>query len=245
MLNNKKTRGFTLLELMVVVAIMSIMAAIALPSMRNFAANTRLVNRSEQIANLFRFAKNEAIRTNSPVLICGVKIRNDGRPTGSCASDQISNGMMAYADRNQDGVYDANTDVALRTISINDSNVGANADNRVNVAVDTCPFTANNCEKGKVSDNTFVFMPNGMFGFMTNAGKAGSYATLVGNSSLAANYVRFAVTDKGRANSPVRLVVITPSGAASVCNPDSTKNKRGAEQSAGDVAEVCVRALAS
>ena len=84
----KKIQGFTLLELMVTVVIMAIMAAIALPNMRNFVANTRVVNRSEQIANLFRFAKGEAVRMGAPVIVCGVKIRSDGRPAGECNSKE-------------------------------------------------------------------------------------------------------------------------------------------------------------
>ena len=39
------TKGFTLVELMVTLAVMGIMAAIAFPSMGNFIANTRLTNR--------------------------------------------------------------------------------------------------------------------------------------------------------------------------------------------------------
>ena len=74
MSNYKNIRGFTLIELMVTIAIMAIMAAFALPSMRNLVANTRIVNRSEQIANAIRLARVEAVRTNLPILICGVKI---------------------------------------------------------------------------------------------------------------------------------------------------------------------------
>ena len=43
--HDKRVQGFTLLELMVTVAIMAIMAAIAFPSMRDFVSNSRLVNR--------------------------------------------------------------------------------------------------------------------------------------------------------------------------------------------------------
>ena len=53
----QKSKGFTLIELMVTVAIMGIMAAIAFPSMSNFISNTRLTNRSQQVANIFRLRK--------------------------------------------------------------------------------------------------------------------------------------------------------------------------------------------
>ncbi|RKW29313.1 MAG: type II secretion system protein GspH, partial [Kingella sp. (in: b-proteobacteria)] len=113
------TKGFTLVELMVTLAVMGIMAAIAFPSMSNFISNTRLTNRAGQVANLFRFAKGEAVRLGVPVVVCGVKVRTDGRPSGVCSPSSVSSGMMAYADNNKNGMYDDGTDVMLRSVSIN------------------------------------------------------------------------------------------------------------------------------
>ena len=132
----KRVQGFTLLELLVTVAIMAIMAAIAFPSMRNFVSNSRLVNRSEQIANAFRFARTEAVRMNTPVLLCGVLIRKDGRPTGVCDETKISDGILIFADKDRNGEYDAKVDSALRTITLNGPNISES--NKVSVNTETC-----------------------------------------------------------------------------------------------------------
>lgn len=243
MLKHRKIHGFTLLELMVTVAIMAIMAAIALPSMSKFVANTRVINRAEQIANLFRFAKGESIRMNTPVIICGVNVRSDGRPTGACNATAMTNGsgMMAFADKNKNGTYEANTDVALRTISIN----GNLSKQTVSFKIDACPLNQNNCNV--TPGNEFIFMPNGMFGFRTPGSAVSSYSALSTSSTLGSNYVRFLISDSARANAPSRFVIVTPSGSATSCNPVATASRttQSKDKSTGDMAEVCSRAVKS
>lgn len=231
----KKIQGFTLLELMVTVVIMAIMAAIALPNMRNFVANTRVVNRSEQIANLFRFAKGEAVRMGAPVIVCGVKIRSDGRPAGECNSKEIQNGMMAYADKDLNGKYDSTKDIALRTITVNGVNVGEA--NKVVFVVDACGITGKLCDANDVKNNEFIFLPNGMFGYRKGNATINDYSNLTSstNSSLGGHYVRFLVADSARKDAPSRYVVIAPSGSATVCNPI----KANSDTEQGDMARIC------
>jgi type IV fimbrial biogenesis protein FimT len=60
-------RGFTLIELMVVVTIFAIGAALAVPSFATLLANYRVRSGSEAIINGLNLARAEAIRRNSPV----------------------------------------------------------------------------------------------------------------------------------------------------------------------------------
>jgi type IV fimbrial biogenesis protein FimT len=60
----KKTlnAGFTLIELMIVIAIVAIIAALAVPSYRDMAERNRLKEAAESLASDMRFARTEAIK---------------------------------------------------------------------------------------------------------------------------------------------------------------------------------------
>lgn len=61
-----KTGGFTLLELLVVILIISVLFAIAAPGWLAFANNQRLNTASGQLAQVIRNAQSEARRTQTP-----------------------------------------------------------------------------------------------------------------------------------------------------------------------------------
>lgn len=223
-----KYSGFTLVELLVTIALMGIMAAFAIPSMNSFVANARLNNRVEQLANLFRFAKAEAVRLNAPVVVCGVTIRSDGRSNGQCGAVN-STGWFAYADINRNGRYDNGTDTDLRTISLNGSDTKADTNKTLNkVSVATKLYNI----AGEVQTDVttqFVFMPNATFGRKT---QANSLAGVI----LSDRYVRFTVTDMEK-NSRFRHLVVAPSGNVNVCIGDNTKKSSGTA-STGQLAAV-------
>lgn len=66
----KQTSGFTLLELMVTLAIVGVLAAIAGPSFSRMMAQNRLNNLVSEWRSAFYLAQKEAIRTKRPVQLC-------------------------------------------------------------------------------------------------------------------------------------------------------------------------------
>lgn len=68
-------RGFTLIELMVTVAVLTLLAAIATPSMITLVNSNRLASTSGELASALQLARSEAIRRSARVRICG---SNDG-----------------------------------------------------------------------------------------------------------------------------------------------------------------------
>lgn len=62
--------GFTLLEMMVVVAVLSIVLGLALPSFRTATQNNRITAQANELLTAFQFARSESLKRNLPVAVC-------------------------------------------------------------------------------------------------------------------------------------------------------------------------------
>jgi len=63
-------QGFTLIELMVSIAVVAILSAIALPSMSNFLVKMRVDNQISEMQRLLLTARNMAINTGKNTTVC-------------------------------------------------------------------------------------------------------------------------------------------------------------------------------
>ena len=78
-----RQRGFSLIELMVAVAIFGIVAIIALPNYREWIENSRIRNAAESIQNGLQKARAQAVLYNTPVKFV---LGNNSAWTISCAT---------------------------------------------------------------------------------------------------------------------------------------------------------------
>ncbi|MDO1527504.1 GspH/FimT family pseudopilin [Fulvimonas sp. R45] len=82
-------RGFTLVELMVTVAVLAILLAIAVPSFRSLTLSNRLATTANDIVGALNTARMEAVKRNASVQFCSNSSSANGTDTlGSlCGSD--------------------------------------------------------------------------------------------------------------------------------------------------------------
>lgn len=102
-------RAFTLIELIVAIAILGIIMAIAMPSFTSIIQNNYAVSISNNLTESLLFARSEAVKRNSPVTICATADNN----FTSCGS-QWALGWIIFADVNGNASIDSGIDTILR-----------------------------------------------------------------------------------------------------------------------------------
>jgi type IV fimbrial biogenesis protein FimT len=90
-----KMRGFTLIELMVTIALVAIIAALATPSFAPVIASTRLSTATNDLYTSLIQAKSDAIRTGNRVTICA---SNDSTSCLTAAGSNWVNGWITFVD---------------------------------------------------------------------------------------------------------------------------------------------------
>jgi type IV fimbrial biogenesis protein FimT len=98
--------GFTLVEMLVTVAVLSILGMVALPSLTAFSARNRLSALSSDFVSSLALARTEAARAGRSVWV----LPADGGVTGN----EFAQGWNLYLDSNGNGTVDT-SDTLLRT----------------------------------------------------------------------------------------------------------------------------------
>ena len=103
---NRKDAGFTLIELITVVAIVAITLTIALPTFSNVIQRTRVDTTIHLLGTDMAMARNTAVMRHSHVIVC------PRDAAGGCADDQDwSHGWMVFDDPDGNRQPDAERDV--------------------------------------------------------------------------------------------------------------------------------------
>ncbi|GAB6049938.1 hypothetical protein JCM16106_07820 [Hydrogenophilus islandicus] len=97
-MNRGRARGFTLVELMVTVAVAAVVLALAVPSFQTTLRNHRLTTYANEFIAALNLARTEAIRRGQPVVVCKSQDGNTCLEGGN----KWEVGWIAFVDLNGD-----------------------------------------------------------------------------------------------------------------------------------------------
>ena len=103
---NDKIKGFTLIELMAVIAIVSILFGIGIPSMQRLITKSEVASRVNQMVGLLNYSRVYSVSNNVVVTLCP-------SANGQTCSKDWSQGQMVFTDINKNHVKDEE-DIILR-----------------------------------------------------------------------------------------------------------------------------------
>jgi prepilin-type N-terminal cleavage/methylation domain-containing protein len=113
--NNIKTpKGFSLIEVMIAVAVAAIMISIAVPSLGVFIDKMRIDNEISQLNRLVLSARNAAVSFEQNVIVCPLD-------NGVCTANW-QNELTAFVDSNNNGAFLAADDILLKVKPSNTTN---------------------------------------------------------------------------------------------------------------------------
>ena len=90
-------RGFTLVELMIALALLAIVTVVAVPTFTSTINNNRLSSASNDLAAVLQTARMEAVRRGQRVIVC------PSANGSTCSGGAQWTGWLAFADANNDG----------------------------------------------------------------------------------------------------------------------------------------------
>lgn len=147
-----KTAGFTLLELLTVIAITAILATVAAPSMIDFIRNSRLTGDANDLLRALQAARSEAIKRQSTVTVC--LSANPAAGAAATCSFGAGTGWIVFQDTTSNWQHEGAEPIfSTQTVS---SGVTISGDNSAVVTYGPSGFLVPNSSGGQIPSQYIV-----------------------------------------------------------------------------------------
>lgn len=109
--HTSRNSGFTLIELMLTIAVAAVIAAVAIPNMRDFIRNNRLAAGSNDLLRSLQMARSEAIKRQQVIAVCASSAPDLEDP--SCSDGKLT-GWFVFVDANNNWQRDTGEEILDR-----------------------------------------------------------------------------------------------------------------------------------
>ena len=157
----KNSNGFTLVELLITLIIVSVLLAVGLPSLKTFLQGNQLVAATNELLSAVHIARSEAIKLNTNVTLC-----ESSNGTTCAATGDWENGWIVFVDSNADR---AGTGAACAAI-------GTDCLLRVHAAFTDNQLTLTGQNAGGASVSSYTFNSRGLPRGVGGTSQSGSFS---------------------------------------------------------------------
>jgi type IV fimbrial biogenesis protein FimT len=124
-------RGFTLLELIIAIAIAAILITLAVPSFTTFLNSNRVTSQANELLASLQVARMEAIRRNARVIVCASN-NAETSPTPTCSAGNTWSGWVVFSDTNANAAIDAGEVIKVNALyAPTEADASGNVDNQI------------------------------------------------------------------------------------------------------------------
>lgn len=99
-------RGFTLVELMITLAVVAILVALAAPPFQSFVENNRSVTATNEFLSALTLTRSEAVKRDRVTVLCASS-------DGATCTGAWNEGWIAFEDANGNGALDGGEEIFL------------------------------------------------------------------------------------------------------------------------------------
>lgn len=108
-MNMEREKGFTLVELLITIVVVSILLATGVPSVVQMVRNNRVTTQANKLVTSIQLARNEAVKRGTRSTICAANSTLD-----NCSgSTNWTNGWIVFSNLDGDMTADTGTDACL------------------------------------------------------------------------------------------------------------------------------------
>ena len=109
----RRTRGFTITELMVVLAVLAVLVALAAPGMRDLIVRQANTAGTQSFYEALNTARLTSMQRDVPVSVCRSTTTLDATPTCAGGEAQWHDGWLVFIDRGTIGTLEASDQIVL------------------------------------------------------------------------------------------------------------------------------------
>lgn len=169
--------GFTLLELMITLAIAAILLSVGIPSFSALIKDSHLTVSNNDLVTAFNVARSEAVKRGVRVTVC-----KSANQTSCTTSNGWEQGWLVFTDENNNGAYNSATETLLRVHPVLEASVTAVGDGTVTNYVSYVMSGKSQQAGGGLQSGTILVRDDrtGAFGRNLTISQTGRVSTVTG-----------------------------------------------------------------